>query len=133
MRPITFRERLRYRFDNTMARGPAALIAWLGVLSVILIAFISAVVVATGLDPDKRGFMDVAWGGLIGPANMPKDIVTRLNAEIRTALANPAVKERFRVLGSETDPSTPEEFRELSRRETEKWARVIKLSGAKVD
>jgi len=33
----------------------------------------------------------------------------------------------------ETDPSTPEEFRELSRRETEKWARVIKLSGAKVD
>ncbi len=79
------------------------------------------------------GFEVVAWGGLIGPANMPKDIVTRLNTEIRTALANPAVKERFRTLGSETDPSTPEEFRELSRRETEKWARVIKLSGAKVD
>ena len=79
------------------------------------------------------GFEVVAWGGLIGPANMPKDIVTRLNTEIRTALANPAVKERFRVLGSETDPSTPEEFRELSRRETEKWARVIKFSGAKVD
>ena len=79
------------------------------------------------------GFEVVAWGGLIGPANMPKELVTRLNTEIRTALANPTIKERFRVLGAETEPSTPEEFRELSRRETEKWARVIKFSGAKVD
>lgn len=79
------------------------------------------------------GFEVVAWGGIIGPANMPKDIVTRLNAEIRTALASPAVRERFRALGADTDPSTPEEFRELSRRETEKWAKVIKFSGAKVD
>jgi len=65
MRPITFRDRLRYRFDNTMARGPVALIAWLGVLSVLLIAFISGIVVATGMDPDNRGFLDVAWGGLM--------------------------------------------------------------------
>lgn len=79
------------------------------------------------------GFEVVAWGGIVGPANMPKDIVTRLNAEIRTALASPAVRERFKALGADTDPSTPEEFRELSRRETEKWAKVIKFSGAKVD
>ncbi len=79
------------------------------------------------------GFEVVAWGGLIGPANMPKELVTRINAEIRTALATPVVKERFRALGAETEPSTPEEFRELSRLETEKWARVIKSSGAKVD
>ena len=79
------------------------------------------------------GFEVVAWGGLIGPANMPKELVTRLNTEIRTALAHPPVKERFRALGAETEPGTPEEFRELSRRETEKWARVIKFSGAKVD
>lgn len=79
------------------------------------------------------GFEVVAWGGIIGPANMPKDIVTRLNAEIRTALASPAVRERFKALGAETDPSTPEEFRELSRRETVKWAKVVKSSGARVD
>lgn len=79
------------------------------------------------------GFEVVAWGGLIGPGNMPKEIVSRLNSEVRAALAHPAVKERFKALGAETDPSTPEEFRELSRRETEKWARVIKFSGAKVD
>jgi len=64
---------------------------------------------------------------------MPKDIVTRLNAEIRTALASPAVRERFKALGAETVPSTPEEFRELARRETVKWAKVVKFSGAKID
>jgi tripartite-type tricarboxylate transporter receptor subunit TctC len=79
------------------------------------------------------GFEVVAWGGIVAPAKLPKDIVTRLNAEIRTALASPAVQERFKALGAETSPSTPEEFRELSRRETEKWAKVIKISGAKID
>jgi tripartite-type tricarboxylate transporter receptor subunit TctC len=43
------------------------------------------------------------------------------------------VRERFKALGAETDPSTPEEFRELSRRETVKWAKVVKSSGARVD
>jgi len=79
------------------------------------------------------GFEVTAWGGIVGPAHMPKDVVTRLNAEIRTALANPVVRERFKVLGAETDPSTPEQFLELSRRETAKWARIVKESGAKID
>ena len=79
------------------------------------------------------GFEVIAWGGIVGPANLPKDIVTRMNAEIRTALAAPAVQERFKALGAETSPSTPEEFRELARRETEKWAKVIRISGAKID
>ena len=46
--------------------------------------------------------------------------------------ASPAVKERYKVLGAEPDPSSPEEFRELSRRETVKWAQVIKFSGARL-
>jgi tripartite-type tricarboxylate transporter receptor subunit TctC len=79
------------------------------------------------------GFEVTAWGGIIGPANMPKDIVTRLNAEIRTALASPAVKERFKTLGADPSPSTPEEFREMSRVETAKWAKIVKFSGARID
>jgi tripartite-type tricarboxylate transporter receptor subunit TctC len=79
------------------------------------------------------GFEVTAWGGIVGPANMPKDVVARLNAEIRTALASQAVRDRFKALGAETSPSTPEEFLELSRQETTKWARIIKLSGAKLD
>jgi tripartite-type tricarboxylate transporter receptor subunit TctC len=79
------------------------------------------------------GFEVVAWGGIVGPANMPKDVVSRLNTEIHKALANPAVIERFRVLGAETAPSTPQEFLDLSRRETVKWAKIIKVSGARID
>lgn len=79
------------------------------------------------------GFEVTAWGGIIGPANMPKDVVARLNAEIRMALASPAVRERFRTLGADPSPSTPEEFREMSRVETVKWAKIVKFSGARID
>lgn len=43
------------------------------------------------------------------------------------------MRERFKALGAETAPSTPEEFREIARRESVKWAQVVKFSGAKVD
>ena len=89
--------------------------------------------IPTVAEQGVAGFEVVAWGGLIGPAKMPADIVARLNAEMRKALDSPAVQERYRALGIETAPSTAEEFRELSRRETEKWARVVKFSGAKID
>lgn len=79
------------------------------------------------------GFEVVGWGGIIGPANLPKEIVTRLNSEIRAALSSPAVRERFKTVDAETVPSTPEEFRELSRRETVKWAEIVRISGAKLD
>jgi tripartite-type tricarboxylate transporter receptor subunit TctC len=79
------------------------------------------------------GFEVLSWGGIVGPAHLSPEIVARLNAEIRKALATPAVLERFKALGAEAAPSTPEEFRQFSRQETEKWAKVIKISGAKVD
>jgi len=79
------------------------------------------------------GFEVIAWGGVVGPANLPPEIVARLNSEIRAALNTPAVQARFKMLGAETSPSSPQEFRELSRRETDKWAKVIKASGAKID
>jgi tripartite-type tricarboxylate transporter receptor subunit TctC len=79
------------------------------------------------------GFEVTAWGGIVAPANLPPDIVKRLNAELVTALASPAVRERFKLLGAEPAPSTPEEFLALSRRETVKWARIVKISGARID
>jgi voltage-gated potassium channel Kch len=64
---IRRRDRLRYWFDNTMSRGPVALIGWLFLVSLLMIALMSAIVVALGLDPseEKRGFLDVAWAGLM--------------------------------------------------------------------
>jgi tripartite-type tricarboxylate transporter receptor subunit TctC len=79
------------------------------------------------------GFEVAAWGGIVGPANLPPEVVRRLTQEIRTALDNPALRERFRVLGAETMFLPADAFRELARSETEKWAKVVKFSGAKMD
>lgn len=79
------------------------------------------------------GYETIAWGGIIGPANLPKDVVARLLAEIRTAYASPAVQERYRSLDTEIDGGTPEQFLALVRAETPKWAAVVKRSGAKID
>ncbi|HEU4517598.1 MAG TPA: tripartite tricarboxylate transporter substrate binding protein, partial [Steroidobacteraceae bacterium] len=79
------------------------------------------------------GYETNAWGGVIGPAKLPKEVVSRLTAEIRKALAAPAVAERYRQLDTEPDGAGPEAFLELVRKETPKWADVVKKSGAKVD
>ena len=79
------------------------------------------------------GYEVFAWGGLVGPAHMPKEIIERLNKEMRQALSSPALQEKFRTFGASATPSTPEEFLALSRAETKKWAEVIKTSGAKID
>jgi tripartite-type tricarboxylate transporter receptor subunit TctC len=79
------------------------------------------------------GYETIAWGGVIGPAGLPRDIVARLHAEIRAALASPVLQERYRNLDTEIDGGTPEEFLALVRSETPKWATVVKRSGAKVD
>jgi tripartite-type tricarboxylate transporter receptor subunit TctC len=79
------------------------------------------------------GYETNSWGGVIGPAKLPQEIITRLHTEIKRALASPAVAERYRQLDTEPDGGTPEEFVALVRRETPKWAEVIRRSGAKVD
>jgi tripartite-type tricarboxylate transporter receptor subunit TctC len=59
--------------------------------------------------------------------------VARLHGEVKKALAAPALIERYQQLDTEPDGGTPEEFLALVRRETPKWAEVVKRSGAKVD
>ena len=57
-----------------------------------------------------RGYETNSWGGIIGPARLPREVVNRLGTEIRAALKVPAVVERYRQLDSEIDGSTPEEL-----------------------
>ncbi|MGE5794883.1 MAG: Bug family tripartite tricarboxylate transporter substrate binding protein, partial [Bacteroidota bacterium] len=54
------------------------------------------------------GYETVAWGGVIGPANLPRDVVVRLNAEIKKALGSPAVQQRYAELDTEIDGGSPE-------------------------
>jgi tripartite-type tricarboxylate transporter receptor subunit TctC len=79
------------------------------------------------------GYETNSWGGVMGPARLPPEIVSRLNAEIRKALSAPALLERFKQLDTEPVGGTPEEFMALVKSETPKWAEVVKRSGAKVD
>ena len=79
------------------------------------------------------GYQVVTWNGILGAAGTPREIVGRLNAEIGKALRAQDVKDRFLSMGFETIPSTPEEFSAWIRSETEKWSKVIKAVGARVD
>jgi tripartite-type tricarboxylate transporter receptor subunit TctC len=79
------------------------------------------------------GYEVINWYGVLGPAGLSKDTVAKLNAEIRRILTLPDVKERLAAQGAETLTSTPQEFGRFIKSETEKWAKVVKFSGARVD
>jgi tripartite-type tricarboxylate transporter receptor subunit TctC len=79
------------------------------------------------------GYDVTTWYGLMFPAGTPKEIVERLHGAAVSALAHPAVKERFATTDLEPHSSTPEEFGAYIRREIVKWAKVIKASGIQVE
>jgi hypothetical protein len=68
MYKVSFTDRLRYAFDNTMARGPIALIGWLGLLSGLVILTIATFVAAAGIAPpdsEQLGFIEATWVSLM--------------------------------------------------------------------
>ncbi len=73
------------------------------------------------------------WYGVFVPAGTPGDIVARLNAEIGKALNSPDVRQRLLDSGIEVAPSSADQFASYVRAEMQKWAKVVKDSGAKVD
>ena len=79
------------------------------------------------------GFEALAWNGVLVRAGTPQPIVTRLNAEIDAILKDATVKSTLNAQGFELVGGTPEAFAALIRSESEKWAPVIKKTGAKVD
>jgi tripartite-type tricarboxylate transporter receptor subunit TctC len=79
------------------------------------------------------GYDASTWSGVIGPAGMPRPVVDKLNGAINKAIASPAFKARFGEIGDEPAGGTPEEFAETIRRDSTKWAEVVKRSGAKID
>lgn len=79
------------------------------------------------------GYEASSWFGVVAPAATPREIVTRLNAEINKALNLPDMRERFAQQGAIPGPGTPEDFGNWIRSEIAKWAKVVKVSGAKVD
>jgi tripartite-type tricarboxylate transporter receptor subunit TctC len=79
------------------------------------------------------GFDASSWFGLVGPAALPREIAMKVQSDIAAALKEPALREKFIQQGADPVANTPEQFGEYMRSETAKWAKIVKLSGAKVD
>jgi tripartite-type tricarboxylate transporter receptor subunit TctC len=79
------------------------------------------------------GFDVAAWAGVIVPAGVPPLIVARLNTEVNKALKAPAVADRLPALGLIVAGGTPEQFAAHIRKESARWADVVKRSGAKLE
>jgi tripartite-type tricarboxylate transporter receptor subunit TctC len=79
------------------------------------------------------GFDMTVWSGLITPVGMPKPVLAKLNDAINKALESPSLKEKYAANGVETVGGTPEQFGAFIKREVEKYDRIAKKIGAKVE
>ena len=73
------------------------------------------------------------WYGLLAPARTPRDIIMRLHDDVAKVLALPDVRERLAGQGVDPLVSTPDEFAKLIATDLDKWAKVVKTSGARID
>jgi tripartite-type tricarboxylate transporter receptor subunit TctC len=79
------------------------------------------------------GYEASTWYGICAPRNTPAEAIERLNKEINAAFSDPRMKARLADLGGTPLPGSPADFGRLIADETEKWARVVKFSGARPD
>jgi len=89
--------------------------------------------VPTMSEAGVAGYDVTTWYGLLVPAGTPREIVARLHDAAVSAMAHPAVKQRFSKTDLEPTTTTPEQFGAYVRGEISKWAKVIRESGIQVD
>ncbi|MBI3067782.1 MAG: tripartite tricarboxylate transporter substrate binding protein [Betaproteobacteria bacterium] len=85
----------------------------------------------TASESGLPGFEVSSWYGILVPAATPKNVVAKLNGAMVNIVKSPAASKRLVDLGFEPVSNSPEEFAGLIRRDTAKWAKVIKATGAK--
>jgi tripartite-type tricarboxylate transporter receptor subunit TctC len=79
------------------------------------------------------GYDRTGWYGMMGPAGMPRDIVSRLNAAVVKAVNTPEMKAAFFKQGLESDTNTPEQFTEMIRREVEQNVKLARAAGIRAE
>ena len=79
------------------------------------------------------GYDMATWYGLVGPARVPAEITSRLNAELRAVLADPAVRDKLRGQGADIVTGSPEAFAAFIAAETRKWARLLRDAKIRVE
>jgi tripartite-type tricarboxylate transporter receptor subunit TctC len=89
--------------------------------------------VPTVAESGLPGYESTSWYGFLGPAALSKDVVARVNGAVVTALKSPDVRERYAALGAEPITNTPEQYAAYLKKDMQDWAKVVKVSGAKLD
>ena len=79
------------------------------------------------------GFDISTWFGLLAPAGTPPEVIAKWNADVVKVLNSPDVREKMLAQGAEPSPTTPAEFAAFIAKERDKYAKIVKASGAKVD
>jgi tripartite-type tricarboxylate transporter receptor subunit TctC len=80
------------------------------------------------------GFELVAWQGVVGPAGLPRPIVDKLSGQIKTLVDNPGTREKFKLIALQSLPdSTPDSFAVYVKTEVDRWATIVKASGAELE
>ena len=126
--------RLTYTMDSIAVQGPAAKSGKITPIAVTgLRRLPSWPDVPTVAEAGVPGYEYLSWMGISAPANTPRDIVMKLNTDIRRVMATPESREWLAGQGAEPGNDTPEEFLAYIKVEHAKWGRVVREAGIKAD
>ena len=121
-------------FDNMPSSLPHAKAGKLRALAVTSMTRSAALPDVPTLDEEGlKGFDATSWFGLLAPAGTPRDIVAKLNSASVKALASAEMRERLAAQGADPVGNTPDQFAAFIKAEIDKWAKIVKASGARVD
>jgi len=95
--------------------------------------FAAAPEIATVAESGMPGFETGSWQGIVAPAGTPPEVVNKLHATVTAILATPEMKDRLDKAGAEVRPMSPAQFGAFIRDERDRWAKVVKESGARFD
>jgi tripartite-type tricarboxylate transporter receptor subunit TctC len=121
-------------FDTTVVAGPHIKSGGVRALAVTSSKRVKGMeTIPTVAEAGVPGYQVVSWQGIFVPANTPKDIVQRLNAELVKIINMPDVREKLEGMGVEPVGNTPEEFAAFQKAEVAKWAKVVKDGNIKIN
>ncbi len=122
-----------FNFDNLATAAPNIRAGKLKALAVTTLNRSPALPDVPPVADTLKGFAIDTWWGLVAPAGTPRDVIAKLNSAFVAALQSPEAKTRFAALMAEPVTSSPEEFGGFMKAELNKYEKLVRLSGAKVD